>query len=169
MANPTTSTTADIRTYLTFRLQKDLFAIDVLKVREVVELTSITPIPGSPKYMRGVINLRGNVVSVVDMRRKFGMAEIAQTIDTCIVVLDIQMDGEEMILGILVDAVQEVFELSSSQIEPPPTMGTRFKAEYLTGIGKSEDHFIMILDIDKMLSAEELMLVKNSEETVEEN
>lgn len=150
------------RPYLTFELEKELFAVDVSKVREVLDFSKITKIPHTPEYMKGVINLRGSVVPVIDLRLKFGMNETETTIDTCIIVLEIDMDDETIIIGALADSVQEVFELEPSQIEPAPRLGTKFNADFLLGIGKKENLFIMILNIDKVFSSDELAIVQGT-------
>ncbi len=153
---------SETRPYLTFKLDNELFTVDVAKVREVLDYTTITKIPKTPEYMRGVINLRGSVVPVIDLRLKFGMSKTETTINTCIIVLEILLDSELLVLGALADSVQEVFELEPDQIEPAPKLGTRFRAEFLKGMGKRDDNFLMILDIDKVFSAEELLLVQEA-------
>ncbi|MFH0733495.1 MAG: chemotaxis protein CheW [bacterium] len=153
----------DVRTYLTFTLNEELFAVEVAKVREVLDYTIITKIPKTPEYMRGVINLRGSVVPVLDLRLKFGMSKTENKVNTCIIVLEIQMDDETIVLGALADSVQEVFELEPEQIEPAPKFGTKFKEEFLKGMGKREEKFIMILDIDKVFSSEEIAIVQDTE------
>jgi purine-binding chemotaxis protein CheW len=153
----------DVRQYLTFTLDDELFAVDVAKVREVLDFTNITKIPRTPEYMRGVINLRGSVVPVIDLRLKFGMSKTENKINTCIIVLEIKLEDETIILGALADSVQEVFELEPDQIEPAPKFGTKFRAEFLRGMGKREDNFIMILDMDKVFSSDELALVQQTE------
>lgn len=155
------STISEVRQYLTFILDDELFAVDVVKVREVLDYTTITKIPRTPEYMRGVINLRGSVVPVIDLRLKFGMSKTENTINTCIIVMEVQTDNETIILGALSDSVQEVFELEPDQIEPAPKIGTHFNAEFLKGMGKRNDNFIMILDIDKVFTFEELSEVQN--------
>ena len=146
-------------TYLTFRLGDEIFAIDVQNVREVLDFTSITRVPRTPDFMRGVINLRGGVVPVIDMRLKFGMESTEDTVDTCVIVMEINLDGDATVVGALADSVSEVFDLDPGQIEPPPRIGTRLKMEFIQGMGKSGDQFIIILDIDKVFSADELSLV----------
>ncbi|KUG28448.1 positive regulator of chea protein activity (chew) [hydrocarbon metagenome] len=148
--------------YLTFVLENELFALNIGSVREVLELTSITKVPRTPEFIRGVINLRGRAVPVVDLRMKFGMGETRRTVNTCIIIVEVELDGEATVLGALADSVQEVYEMESSQIEPPPRMGTRIKAEFITGMGKSGDRFIVILDINKVFSAEELSLAADA-------
>ena len=147
------------RQYLTFRLGDEVFAIDVANVREILEYTTVTKVPKTPDYMKGVINLRGSVVPVLDMRQKFGMEGIQKTIDTCIVVVEVSYDSEEIVIGALVDSVQEVFELEAENIEPAPRIGTHVKTEFIKGMGKKDDRFIIILDSSKVFSAEELAQV----------
>jgi purine-binding chemotaxis protein CheW len=146
-------------TYLTFMLGEEVFAIDVQKVREVLDYTSITRVPRTPDFMRGVINLRGSVVPVIDMRLKFGMNATQDTVDTCVIVMEISLDGETTVIGALADSVKEVFDLDPGQIEPPPRIGTRLNTEFIRGMGKYEEQFIIILDIDRVFSADELALV----------
>ena len=112
--------------------------------------------------MRGVINLRGSVVPVLDMRLKFGMSITEKTVDTCIIVVEVSFEGENTIIGALVDSVQEVFELEPDQIEPAPKIGTQLKTEFIKGMGKKDDRFIIMLDIDKVFSSEELSMVQGS-------
>jgi len=142
--------------YLTFKLAEETFALDVAKVREILELTPITKVPQTPEYMRGVINLRGSVVPVVDMRLKFGMGMTGQTVNTCIIVVEVTLDKDAIILGALADSVQEVVELEPGSIEPPPHIGTRLDTAFIKGMGKIDDHFVMMLDVDKIFSSAEL-------------
>lgn len=142
--------------YLTFKLEDEVFALDVAKVREILELTAITKVPQTPDFMRGVINLRGSVVPVIDMRLKFDMSETEQTVNTCIIVVEISLDGETLVLGALADSVQEVVEMEPDSIEPAPHIGTKLNTEYIKGMGKHDGHFIMVLDIDRVFSTQEL-------------
>jgi purine-binding chemotaxis protein CheW len=151
----------EIRQYLTFKLDGEVFALDVGKVREILDYTNITKVPQTPDFMKGVINLRGSVVPVVDMRLKFGIPPQEKTVDTCIVVVEINIDGEATILGALVDSVQEVFELEPSQIESAPRIGTKLRTDFILGMGKRDDQFVIILDIDKVFSSEDLETVQN--------
>lgn len=148
--------------YLTFKLADEVFALDVAKVREILEITSITKIPQTPEFMRGVINLRGSVVPVIDMRLKFGMSATEQTVNTCIIVVEVSLEGESTILGALADSVQEVVEMEPEQIEPAPHIGTRLNTAFIKGMGKHEGNFVMILDIDKVFSEEEMAAVQSS-------
>ena len=142
--------------YLTFLLDGELFAVDISKIREVLEFTSVTKVPRTPPFMRGVINLRGSVVPVIDMRAKFHMSKTEKTVNTCIIILEIVLEDGITVMGALADSVQEVMELNSEQIEPPPKIGTHLHSDFLVGIGKHEGKFIMILDIDKIFSVSEL-------------
>jgi len=142
--------------YLTFKLDQELFAVDIGKVREVLEFTTMTKVPRMPDFMRGVINLRGNVVPVVDMRLKLGLSKTEKTVDTCVVISEVAVDGERTVLGALVDSVQEVIDLDASSVAPPPHMGSRVDSAVIRGMGKREDQFIMILDLDKVFTASEL-------------
>ncbi|SEG36790.1 CheW protein [Bryocella elongata] len=146
----------DMRQYLTFRLGSEIFAIDVAKVREVLDLTAITPIPRTPELMAGVINLRGSVVPVVDLRQCLDMAKTVSTRNTCIVVVEVVLDGESTIIGALADSVEEVIDLDSAQIQPAPRIGMQVRVDFIRGMGKRENSFIMILDIDRVFTAEEL-------------
>lgn len=148
--------------YLTFKLEDEIFALDISKVREVLDFTTVTKVPRTPEFMRGVINLRGNVVPVVDMRLKFGMSMTEKTVNTCIIITEIDIEGEKTVLGALADSVQEVIDLEPDQIEPAPRIGTRLRTEFIRGMGKRDDHFIMILDIDKVFSADELSMVQTA-------
>ncbi|MEI7816275.1 MAG: chemotaxis protein CheW [Desulfuromonadales bacterium] len=146
--------------YLTFVLNEEVFAVDVARVREILEMPSITKVPQVPAFMRGVINLRGCVVPVIDLHMKFGMRETEQTVNTCIIVVEVDMEGENIVLGALADSVQEVIEMEPSQIESAPHIGTHLKTDFLRGMGKHNERFVMILDIDKVFSGAELAEVQ---------
>jgi len=154
--------------YLTFTLGEDVFAIDVTMAREVLDLCEVTRVPQVPDYMLGVINLRGSVVPVIDMRRKFGMPKAEKTRDTCIVVVEVDVDGESVVVGAMADSVREVLDLTPAQIEPPPRIGTRLKTEFIKGMGNLEDRFVIILDINRVFSADELALVQGLADTAAE-
>ncbi|MGO9014491.1 MAG: chemotaxis protein CheW [Dissulfurispiraceae bacterium] len=151
---------AEATQYLTFKLDEEIFALDVAKVREILDFTDITKVPQTPDFMRGVINLRGSVVPVVDMRLKFGMSKTEKTVNTCIVVAEVTTEGETTVLGALADSVQEVIELEPAQIEPAPRIGTKLRTDFIRGMGKHDGRFIMILDIDKVFSYDEITLVQ---------
>ena len=148
--------------YLTFSLGKEDFALEIAKVHEVLDYTNITKVPRMPEFLRGVINLRGNVVPVTDLRLKLGMSATQKTVNTCIVIVEIDIDGDFMDMGVLTDSVQEVLDLDPSQIEPPPRLGTKINAEFIRGMGKRDDRFLIILDIDKVLSSDDLVSVQSA-------
>ncbi len=161
------TTAAGPQQYLTFKLDAESFAIDIAKVREVLEFISVTKVPRTPDFMRGVINLRGNVVPVVDLRLKLGMSQTEKSVDTCIVITEVELDGEKTILGTLADSVQEVIELDAHQIVPPPRMGTRIHTDVIRGMGKRDDQFVMILDIDRVFTDGEMRgVVDDAQATV---
>ena len=153
----------DTSQYLTFMLDEEIYAIDIQQVREVLDYTEITRVPRMPDFMRGVINLRGSVVPVVDMRLKFDLSLTEKTQDTCIIIIEINIDGETCLLGALADSVSEVLVLEPEQIEPAPKFGMRLKTEFIRGMGKKKDQFIIILDIDKVFSADELVSLTDEE------
>ena len=142
--------------YLTFILGEEYYAIDVSKVKEVLELQPITKVPKTPDFMRGVINVRGGVVPVLDFRRKFDMESIEPTVDTCIIVLEVKMNEEQIVLGAIADSVEQVYEIPPHQIEPPPKIGTKLESDFIEGMGRYKDNFIIILNIDKIFTAEEI-------------
>ena len=152
-----------INQYLTFQLGDEIYAIDVSKVREILDLPQITKVPRTPEYMLGVINLRGSVVPVVNLSRKFEIACKEQTRDTCIIVIEVNVSGEQIVIGTQADSVQEVVDLSDDQIEPPPSIGTSLDVEFIQGMGKYNDQFLIILDIDKIFSDVELNLLSQQD------
>ncbi len=146
--------------YLTFKLEDEVFALEIGKVREVLDFTSVAKVPQTPDFMLGVINLRGTVVPVVDMRLKFAIARAEKTVNTCIIIFEIEIDGENTVLGALVDSVQEVMDLDPDQIEPAPRIGTRLNTKFIKGMGKRDNQFVIILDVDKVFSADELSMAR---------
>ncbi|GAB1484407.1 chemotaxis protein CheW [Treponema sp.] len=159
----------DTNQFLTFTLEEEQYAIPVQRVREVLEYTKITKIPKTATYMKGVINLRGIGVPVIDFRSKFGMDEIPLSKDTSIIVMEVsEKDTEDsIILGALADSVQEVIELDSDSIEKAPRFGTRLSTEFIQGMGKKDGAFIIILDIDKIFSSEEVNFLNSVEKMAE--
>jgi purine-binding chemotaxis protein CheW len=150
--------------YLSFTIGDEIYALDIMKVREVLVYTKITKVPCTPAYMLGVINLRGSIVPVIDISLKFGMMNNEKITRKCIIIIEVIIENEELIIGALVDSVQEVFELEKTQIEPPPKFATTLHSEFITGMGKYDDKLIIILDINKMFSSEELSLLGNYSE-----
>ncbi len=143
--------------HLGFYIGGEEYAIGILRVREILEYDTITKVPGTPASIRGVINLRGSVVPVVDLALKFGLPESPVTKRTCIVVVEVDLDGERTVMGVMADAVSQVIDLGPEDVEPPPAFGTRVHMDYLLGMGKAGKKFILILDIDRVLSVDELL------------
>jgi purine-binding chemotaxis protein CheW len=150
------------RQYITFKLGNELFAIDVAQVREVLEVPQITAIPAAPGYMRGVVNVRGQATPVVDLRQRFGLPPTPDTLQTRIIVMELELDGEATVLGGLADSVHEVIELPPGSIDPPPRIAMRWRAEFIQGMGKRGDDFVIVLDANAVFSSEELVLVREA-------
>ncbi len=148
--------------YLTFKLDDEVFAVDISQVREVLDFTTVTKVPRTPDFMRGVINLRGNVVPVVDLKLKFDMPKTEKTVNTCIIITEVNVEGEKTVIGALSDSVQEVVDLDPENIEPAPKIGATLKTEFIKGMGKRNDRFVIILDIDSVFSEEELAIVEKA-------
>ncbi len=146
--------------YLTFVLQDEEYGIEILKVREIIGVMAITTVPGAPAYVTGVINLRGSIIPVVDLRRKFGMEPADRTAETCIIVVDVPLTTEGVMMGILVDTVSEVLDIAGDQIEPPPRFGRDVRLEFILGMGKVKGKVKILLDIDRVLGADELGLIR---------
>lgn len=145
--------------YLTFLVSDEEYAISILRVKEIIELPLLTAVPNTPIWIRGVINLRGRVVPVIDVAAKLGLAAREMTKFTCVVVAEVVCSGEAMVMGVIADTVNEVIELGAGDIEPPPSFGTRVRTDYLEGMGKVGKKFCLILNISKVLSADELLTV----------
>ncbi len=149
--------------YLTFTLNEEQYAVSVGKVREVLEYTRITKLPRTADFMKGIINLRGAGVPVIDLRLKFGMAETPVGKDTAIIVLDVDSRDGSVVVGVLADAVHEVVEIAADKVEPAPRFGTSLSAEFIQGVGKRDDSFIIILDIDRIFNSDEVTMLKAQE------
>jgi len=161
-------TITDLNSYLSFNLGEEEFAAHVSKVLNILEMTKITEVPKAPEYMKGVINLRGTVLPVVDTRIKFGMAPTEYTTNTCIVVMEVEMEGDMVQVGALVDSVQAVLEIDDSQIQPPPSIGSKYKSEFISGMAKVSERFIMLLDMEKVFSSDEIISLKEKTSEGEE-
>jgi purine-binding chemotaxis protein CheW len=146
----------DAHPYLTFRLREETFAIGILAIKEIIEYGSFTPVPMMPKCVRGVINLRGRVVPVIDLSVRFGREETVPNRRTCVVIVEVGAEGERQDLGVLVDAVNQVVELPAKDIEPAPGFGSRVRAEFIAGMGKLDGEFVIILDVERVLAASDL-------------
>lgn len=159
-----------LSSYLTFRLGDELFAANVGKVLEILEVPKVTKVPRSPDYMRGVINLRGSVLPVIDTRTKFGLPPTEDTVNTCVLVMRVTIEGQNMTIGATVDSVQEVMEIENEHIQATPSIGSRYKSEFLDGMVKINEQFIMILNLDLVFSSGEATILqdlvgKNQEKT----
>lgn len=153
--------------YLTFVIAGDEYAIRILQVREIIQCDAITKVPRTPPWIRGVFNLRGGVVPVVDLAVKFGLAETPLTDTTCIVVTEVNLEGEQAVMGVLADSVSQVVDLREDEIEPPPRFGTSVQVDYLLGMGKVDGKLALILDIDRVLSTDELLAASAVAESAE--
>lgn len=142
--------------YLRFLLGADVFAMDIRTVREIIQVGPMTSVPLMPDFVRGVINLRGAVVPVIDLNARFGRRNATIGSKTCIVIFDAQRDGERIELGLLVDAVNEVVEIAHDQIEPPPSFGSAVRRDFIRGIGKVADRFVMVIDPDRAFDVDEM-------------
>lgn len=148
--------------YLSFKIGSELFAAHVSQVINILELTKITKVPRAPEYMLGVINLRGSVLPVIDTRIKFGITLSDYTTHTCIIVMEINIEGDSIHVGALVDSVQEVLEVEQKFILPAPNIGSKYKSEFIKGMMNINNTFIMLLDIDKVFSSDELIMLKDN-------
>lgn len=158
METPAKSTTARGGKYLTFALGKEEYGLEILKVREIIGLMDITAVPRTPPYVKGVINLRGQVIAVVDLRAKFGMPTIEKTDQTCIIVVEIKTGGRKLSVGIIVDRVSEVLDISGENIEEPPSFNSSADADFILGMGKIGESVKILLDIDKVLAGDREIL-----------
>jgi purine-binding chemotaxis protein CheW len=151
-----------LNSFLTFRLGDELF---VSKVLEILEIPKITKVPRSPAFMRGVVNLRGNVLPVIDTRNKFGLPSVDDTVNSCILVLNIDLEGKEIVLGAIVDEVQEVMEIDPAAIQALPTVGAKYKTEFIEGMVKQHEQFIMVLNLNLVFTSDEVSLLEGLTET----
>ncbi len=150
----------DENQFLTFLLGGEVFGIGILHIKEIIEFGGLTSVPMMPAFIRGVINLRGNVVPVIDMNIRFGQKETAITKKTCIVIIETKFSDEKIDIGILVDSVNEVIDILPSDIEPPPSFGAKINIEFIYGMGKVDNKFIILLNVNKVLSISELTMLE---------
>lgn len=148
--------------YLTFLTAGEEYAVSLLKVREIIEYDTVTSVPNTPAWISGVTNLRGKVIPVVDLAVKFGLPPSRITKFSCVIIVEVMFQGESLTMGVLADSVSQVMDLSADEIEKTPPFGTRVKTEYLLGMGPLGKKFCLILDIDKVLSADEMLAVTES-------
>jgi purine-binding chemotaxis protein CheW len=150
------ATTTKLGKYLTFKLNEEEYGIGILKVKEIIGIMTITSVPRTPEFLKGVINLRGKVIPIVDLRLKFSMEAIPYTERTCIIVVEIDANDATVLIGIVVDAVSEVLNIKEADIEETPTFGTELDTEYILGMAKMEGGVKILLNIDKVLSPKEI-------------
>lgn len=154
----------DENQYLTFKLQSEVYAFGILKVKEILEYGKITKVPLMPDFIQGVINLRGEVVPVVNLARRFGMKSSEITKRTCVVIIELGSEDSRQELGVMVDSVSEVLEINADQIRPAPGFGAKIRNDFIRGMGKIDDDFVIILDQDRVLSVDELAAVREVRE-----
>jgi len=142
---------------LTFSLGDEGYGVSILKVKELIGMLDITPVPKTPVFIKGVINLRGKIIPIMDLRVKFGMTEKEYNERTCIIVIEVQINGTQKLLGVVVDMVSEVVTISDEQIEPPPEYGTTSEHNFILGIGKIKDRVVIILDIEEVFLCDEVL------------
>jgi len=148
--------------YLTFQLGNETFAMGILHIKEIIEYGSLTSVPMMPVFIRGVINLRGAVVPVVDLAARFGRVSCKVTRRTCIVIIEVEANGERQDVGLVVDAVNEVIDVPAAEIEPPPAFGANLRTDFIEGMGKISGKFVIMLDVNRVLSFEDLLLAAHA-------
>ena len=154
--------------YLTFRLGREEYGIEILKVREIVAMMEITAVPLTALYVKGVVNLRGKIIPVVDVRRKFGLSEAATKRENCIITVVVEGKEGEVLTGLLVDGVSEVVQVAASDVEPVPALGEDMKLDFVTGISKTKGRVIVLLDMDKVMQGQDLQEFKNLEQLTQD-
>jgi purine-binding chemotaxis protein CheW len=153
---PTSGAAGEPAQYLTFMLAREQFAIGILAIKEIIEYHGVTEVPMMPPCVRGVINLRGAVVPVVDLQARFGRPSSEATKRTCIVIVETQAEGERQVMGLVVDAVNEVLDIAQADIEPPPAFGAHVRSDFLQGVGKVRGKFVLLLDVERALDIREM-------------
>lgn len=153
---------SEVRQYLAFTLNAEVLAIDILQVREILEFGTLTDVPMMPETIRGVINLRGAVVPVIDLSARFGRGPSTVLRRTCIVIVEVVSEGHTQTLGVMVDAVNEVMEIPKEEIEPAPTFGTRIRTDFIAGMARQNGKFVILLDVSRVFSVEELAVINTA-------
>ena len=148
--------------YLTFKLADEEYGLEILKVQEIIQMQEVTRVPKTPEFVRGVINLRGRVIPVIELSKKFGMESTEDTSKTCIIVVQIAQNNKKMTLGIIIDEVSEVLDIEAENIQETPSFGGNVNTDFILGIGKIGDNVKMLLDIDKVMTTSELVTLKAS-------
>ncbi len=146
----------EVDQYLTFILNTEVFAVNILNIKEIIEFGQLTEVPRMPSFIKGVINLRGSVVPVIDLSARLGKESAKQTRKTCIVIIEVLFEGDEHVIGVMVDAVNAVLELKASEIEAAPTFGSNIRSDFIQGMGKFDQKFIIILNVNQVLSVDEM-------------
>ena len=154
--------TDDQQQYLTFMLGSEVFAIGILSIKEIIEYGQLTVVPLMPEFIRGVINLRGAVVPVVDLAARFGRKSSEVTMRTCIIIIEVMADEETSVIGVVVDAVNEVLEIPASEIEPAPAFGAKIRTDFIQGMGKVNGKFVILLDVSNVLSVDDLAMLQHA-------
>ncbi len=157
------------RQFLSFQLAGEEYAVEIFRVREIIEYGVVTHVPMTPPWIRGVINLRGGVVAVIDLAVRFGLPAAEVTPRTCIVIVEAQLGGTATPMGIVADAVSQVMDLRTEDIEPPPAFGARIRLEFLLGMARTDKKFALLLDIDRILSSDELLTLAETTEVERED
>lgn len=164
----TSESVLDMDKYLTFRVGSSNFGIDLLRIKEIIEYASVCDIPMAPTHIRGVINLRGNVVPVIDLARRISVdGDVEESKRTCIIIIDIQVQGESIDLGIVVDAVNKVYEIDADDVEQAPAFGANIRADFIKGMGRISKEFIVLLELDRVLDIDELAIGGFAENVVD--
>ncbi|MFB6345307.1 MAG: chemotaxis protein CheW [bacterium] len=162
--NSNQETTGETQKFLTFILKDENYGIDILTVREIIGYMDVTPVPQTPDFVKGVVNLRGKVIPVINLRQKFGMEEIEVTNETCIIVVEVDFTADDetntVQMGIVVDTVEEVLDIPVDNIDPAPNFGGEIDTEYIEGMGKVDENVVILLNIDKVLTEEELVALQ---------
>ena len=153
---PTTADESQQAQYLTFLIADEEYAIGILRMKEIIEFDTLTKLPAAPPGVRGVMNLRGSVVPVVDLAVRFGLGERPITRRTCVIIVEVEVEGEQVVMGIIADSVSQVVDFPPDAIEPPPPFGTRVRMDHLLGMGRLGKKFVLILDVDRVLSENEV-------------
>ncbi|HVW68821.1 MAG TPA: chemotaxis protein CheW [Steroidobacteraceae bacterium] len=161
---PEPGTAEQTHQHLTFVLGGEVFAMGILTIKEIIEYADLTEVPLTPEYLRGVINLRGAVVPVIDLSIRFGKPASPVTKRTCIVIIEIEASGERHVLGVVVDAVNAVLDIPAADIEPPPAFGTRIRADFIQGMGKVNGKFVILLDVNHVLAVEEMHVLTGAQD-----
>ena len=151
--------------YLTFKLAEEEYGLEILKVQEIIQMQAVTRVPRTPDYVRGVINLRGKVIPVVDLRTKFGLDSVKDTEKTCIIVVQISHRDGKVVMGIIIDEVKEVLDIRAENIEETPSFGASIDTEFIMGMGKIGQSVKILLDIDKVMSSKEITAIENAAES----